>query len=138
MSDLTFAPQIPIALWASLLVLAIVLMSWYGMCARGRLEPRRRAVILALMSISVAIPLFLLLNPTWVDVLPPPEGKPRLTLLLDRSISMATNDVEKGTRYAMATELCREINDSVGNLFDVRLITFAKDATRTNFDTLPG
>ena len=48
--------------------------------------------IAVLMGIALALPLTILLNPTWHDRVPPPAGKPLLTVLVDSSASMATHD----------------------------------------------
>ena len=100
MSSLTFDPIIPRALWLTLAVLAAGLLVAYALASRGRIPRRRRAAILTLMAVAVMLPLVILLNPTWIEPVPPPAGKPLLTILVDSSASMAIRDAEEGdSRY---------------------------------------
>ena len=71
-----------------------------------------------LMAAAAAVPLVVLLNPTWLERIPPPPGKPLLTILVDRSASMATRDAGSGqTRYragvACAAAAARELKATV-------------------------
>jgi len=90
MQYVTLEPQIPLALWVPLALAAAALLVAYGLAARDRLSRRRRAGVMALMTVALAVPLVVLLNPTWLERIPPPEGKPVLTILVDSSASMAT------------------------------------------------
>lgn len=95
MSYLEVDPYIPVALWVMLAFAAAALVSAYAWTSRKRLTPPRWRGVVALMSLAVVLPLVILLNPTWLRRIPPPAGKPVLTVLLDASASMATKDVPK-------------------------------------------
>ena len=96
MRQLTLDPYLPLALWVPLALAAAALWGWYAVACRGRLPARGRWTVLVLMAAALAIPLAILLNPTWIEQVPPPPGKPLLTVLVDRSASMATEDAEGG------------------------------------------
>jgi len=95
MQQLVFDPRIPLALWVALAVAALIAWLGYAWMSRTRLPRPRRAWVLALMAATLTIPLAILLNPTWLEYLPPPAGKPRLTILVDTSASMATADADQ-------------------------------------------
>src|SRR5262245_27128024 len=98
MKSLIFAPIIPIALWVVLAIAAAGLLIGCGLSLRGRLSRRRCAAVLTLMAVAVALPLVILLNPQWLERIPPPAGKPLLTVLVDVSASMAAGDETAGQR----------------------------------------
>ena len=103
MTRITFDPYIPLALWAPLALATAALLGWYALASRRRLPARRWWTVVVLMAVAAAVPLVVLLNPTWLEQIPPPAGKPLLTLLVDRSASMATRDAPSGqTRYQAA------------------------------------
>ena len=77
------------------------------------------------MSISVALVLLVLLNPIRVETIPPPPGKPLLTVLVDATASMATPDVDGGTRYRAATSVAAKLASDLSDEFDVRVRSFA-------------
>jgi len=126
MSSLTFEPLISPALWLTLAVLAVGLLTWY---ARGRPSavPRKRwGVMIALMAAGAAAILAILLNPTWLEPVPPPAGKPLLTVLVDQSASMAVEDVEGNkSRWKAAGELAAKAEQDLVARFDVEVRTFA-------------
>ena len=139
MTHITFDPYIPLALWAPLALAAAALLAWYAAAGRRRLPARRWWPIVALMGVAVAVPLLILLNPTWIERIPPPAGKPMLTILLDRSASMATRDAPDGaTRYeagaAMAAAVARDLKDQ----YDVQLRLFAEKSAAVAPDALVG
>ncbi len=84
---------------------------------------------MALMAVAAAVPLVILLNPTWLERIPPPAGKPLLTILVDRSASMATRDAGRrpdplpGRRGLRRRPLPGELGDR----YEVRVRTFADD-----------
>ena len=93
MRALVFEPLIAPMLWLALAV------------ARG---DRRRSLCLAATAVSregrwwpvvgclvlgLAAILAILLNPTWVEPVPPPAGKPLLTVLVDATGSMGVRDL---------------------------------------------
>jgi hypothetical protein len=130
MTHITFDPHVPLALWAPLALAMAALLGWYAVVGRRRAPARRWWVIIALMSVAAAVPLILLLNPTWEDRIPPPPGKPLLTVLLDRSASMATRDGENGrSRYQAVAAVATAMARTLGDRYDVRIRTFAEGST---------
>ncbi|NQT41563.1 MAG: hypothetical protein HQ581_29005, partial [Planctomycetes bacterium] len=103
MTHLELEPFIPIALWLPLAALTAGLLVWYAVASRHRVQRRRWWALMVLMTVAAVIPLAILLNPTWLQRIAPPGGKPLLTILVDRSISMGTPDGESGsTRLGQA------------------------------------
>ena len=96
MTRITFDPCVPLALWVPLALAAAALLAWYAAAGRRRLPARRWWAVVTLMALAAAVPLVVLLNPTWLERIPPPPGKPLLTILVDRSASMATRDAGSG------------------------------------------
>src|ERR1700678_110159 len=110
MRALVFEPLIAPTLWLALAVVAAVgigVSAW----RRPRSLPRRRwwpAVGCAVL--GVAALLTILLNPTWVEPVPPPAGKPLLTVLVDATGSMAVRDLPGNqSRFAAACEAATRI-----------------------------
>ena len=137
MQYVTLEPQIPLALWVPLALAAAALLVAYGLAARDRLSRGRRAGVMALMTVALALPLVILLNPTWLERIPPPEGKPVLTILVDYSASMATRDVEGGkTRYELASQYAAEAARELEDRYEVRLRCFADDSSPTSAEDL--
>ncbi len=125
MSTLSLEPQISPVQWAAIALAAIVVVAVYAARRPIALSRVRWGMIVLLMATSVAIVLGVMLNPTWVTVLPPPAGKPRLTVLVDASCSMATPDAGNDrTRYDAACETARRIGEKYIDEYDVRLCTF--------------
>jgi hypothetical protein len=130
MSRITFDPCIPLAMWFPLALAAAGLVAWYALASRGRLAGRRRIDVLVLMSGAVAVPLLLLLNPLWLERIPPPPGKPLLTVLVDASASMATRDGESGqTRYQEAVRLAQAASSELGQRYEVRVRALSADSS---------
>jgi len=130
MKHLTVDPYIPFALWWPLVLAAAGLLAWYAVASRRRLSRARWWGVTVSMAVAVAVPLVVLLNPTWIERIPPPAGKPRLTILVDRSPSMATPDAEGGqTRYAAACRLAGAAAGELGELYDVAVRGFAEGSS---------
>jgi len=126
MTRLSFEPLISPTLWVSLALLSGGLLIWYAWSRPASVPRRRWRVIIALMSAGISSVLAVLLNPTWLEAIPPPAGKPLLTVLVDRSASMATNDAQDGrTRFQAAAEIATGISKRLTDRFDVRVRTFA-------------
>lgn len=125
---ITFHTLIPIALWLPLAIAAVGLIVVYGVTNRGKLPGRRLTAILTMMALTLAVPLVILLNPMWVHPQPPPPGKPLLTVLVDRSASMATqdNDTNKMSRLDAAKEIVGGLTNDLGDDYEIRLRTFAE------------
>jgi hypothetical protein len=129
MRQIILDPYIPLGLWVPLALAAAGLWAWYALASRRRLG-RRWPAVMTLMGLVLVIPLVLLLNPTWVQRIPPPAGKPLLSILVDGSASMATADAEEGqTRYAQAERLAVECARRLGDRFEIRLRTFAENSS---------
>ena len=125
MSDLTFEPLIPSSLWLALAVGGVAVLAWYLLYRPASVPKRRWGLMAVFMSAAVALVLALLLNPTWAHQIDSSGGKPLVTILLDATKSMATPDATGGvTRFAAASQTAREIADSLGANFDVRVETF--------------
>jgi hypothetical protein len=136
MRHIVLDPYIPLALWVPLALAAAGLWGWYAAASRGRLTGRRRGGVLALMAAAIAVPLAILLNPTWLEQVPPPPGKPLLTVLVDRSASMATEDApQHRTRYQAACRFAAAV-EQLSDRYEVRLRWFAGDCSPTTVEAL--
>lgn len=134
---LTFEPLVPFALWCPLLLAAIAVVGVHLVSLRDRVAGRRRGTIITLMKISIALPLVVLLNPTWVVELPPPAGKPVVTILVDRSASMATEESEE-TRYYEAVRLARKYAENLTDRFEVETRVFDVTSEQVTSELLEG
>lgn len=139
MSSLTVEPLVSPALWAALAALAVGLLTWYAR-GRPRAVPRGRwALIIALMATSAAIVLAILLNLTWIEPIPPPAGKPLLTILVDQSASMAVEDAEGGqSRWKVAAGLAAKAERDLASRFDVEVRTFSETWSASSAGELEG
>ncbi len=130
MRTLVFEPLIPTALWAALAIGGAALLVWYGRNSRVRLPRGRWLVMLALMAAAIALPLAILLNPLWMERIPPPAGKPLLTVLVDATQSMEHADSASGrSRFAEASGIAAAVADQLSDRYEVHLRTFAKKTT---------
>lgn len=132
MKYLEFAPEIPLPLWLVLAGLAAGMLFWIAMRRRGRIPQGRWALIVTFWATAALLILGVLLNPTWIERIPPPEGKPLLTILLDRSAGMATKDETSGSddkktsRWEKASLMTQQIAEKLGNYYEVRVRAFAQ------------
>jgi hypothetical protein len=125
MTDLTTDPLIPGGLWLLLAALGAGMMAWYALRRPPAVSPRRWVAVVSLMSGALLLILGLLLNPTWAKEIPPPAGRPVLTVLVDTSGSMTTPDVAGGaTRIASAAALAKDISSQLDARFDIRVRSF--------------
>jgi hypothetical protein len=130
MATLSFEPLIALALWLPLALTAAALLGWYAWRRPAAVTARRWAGILALMALGLILVLGILLNPTWVEPVAPPAGKPLLTVLVDESASMATPDAVGGqTRYHAAARLAQALSETAAERFEVRVRAFAGAVT---------
>jgi hypothetical protein len=123
-------PYIPLPLWVALAIAAVAVIAAYAWTSRRRLTPWRWRGVVLLMVLAVVPPLVILLNPTWLEQIPPPEGKPLLTVLVDASASMATpdgnaTDAAAASRYDTARLAASRVEASLREKFDVELRTYA-------------
>lgn len=131
MSTIQLQPLIPLALWLSLVVGGAVTLAWYAALRPAVMSRLRWAIVMTLVGFALALTLLVLLNPTIVSPLPPPDGKPLVTILADRSASMALADQPLGnSRFQTAAELCSRLQKDLSKAFDIELRTFA-DKTRS-------
>jgi hypothetical protein len=139
MSSLTFEPLVPPALWVLLAVAGLALGAWYARTRPGSISRRRWAAVLALNAVAFAAVLVVLLNPTWVEPVRQPGGKPVLTIMVDATGSMATPDGPGGrTRYHAAVAATRVLGERLGGRFDVRVAAFGESVKPTDLPTLEG
>jgi hypothetical protein len=136
MATLTVDPLIPLPLWLLLLGAGIALLTSYARGRPGGITQRRWIVILSLMTSGLALILGLLLNPTWLEPITPPSGKPLVTLLVDRTASMATPDVGGQSRYQLAAATARASATELASRFDVRTCTFAESVALVDPEAL--
>lgn len=137
MSFLQFQPLIPTALWLALAALAAVVVGWYGWRRPAAIGPRRWLAVMTLAGAGLALTLLILLNPTWLEPLPPPAGKPLVTILIDRSASMAVADQPEGrSRLAAAADLAADLERELSRTFDVQVRAFAETATAVSPEQL--
>lgn len=125
---LTFEPLLSSAAWVTMALLAIGFWVWYVSRRPQACNRYLWTGLAGLMALGLAAILLVLLNPIWLQPLPPPGGKPLLTILLDESKSMATADGENGqTRYAVATKAALRAVDGLKDEFEIRIQTFAEE-----------
>ncbi|NQU23229.1 MAG: hypothetical protein HQ567_18270, partial [Candidatus Nealsonbacteria bacterium] len=106
-------------------------LGWYGVVSRRRLPRRRWPVVMVLMTVAIAVPMTILLNPTWLEQIPPPPGKPLLSIRIDSSGSMATRDMPDGiSRYEVACEMAEKIKTALKDRYEIDVAYFASESTR--------
>jgi hypothetical protein len=113
------------SLWLAIAAVGVVAWVWYARRKPGVLNTGRWRFSLFLMLAAFAAVMAVLLNPTWSSELPPPPGKPVLTVLVDASASMATPDSGGGkSRFAAAAGVADEVKQTLSQHFDVRIKAF--------------
>jgi hypothetical protein len=122
-------PIIPLAVWAPIVVLAVVALYFYAKALRNRLASRRWRTVLSLTVLVLAAQLLIILNPTWVAEVPPPPGKPTLTVLVDSSVSMnvedqVVSDSNSVSRFARALEIAQSFDAELTEKYNVHFRTF--------------
>lgn len=125
MGDLRFEPLIPTALWLAIVTGGGALLALYAVRNPASVSRTRWQTVVVLMSVAFGLVLLLLLNPTWSRELPPPAGKPVLSILVDSSASMATPDTAGSqTRYVSAVQTAGNLVGALSDRFDVRVRGF--------------
>jgi hypothetical protein len=139
MSSLTIDCLIPPALWAALAVVAAGLLAWYAR-GRPRAVPRGRwNAIMALMFLGTAVALAILLNPTWIEAVPHPAGKPGVRVLVDQSASMAVEDSTEGrSRWQVACDLAARAERELSSRYEVEVRTFSGSSAAASAAELAG
>lgn len=137
MSSISFEPLISPAVWIALALPAAVLLVVYARSRPGAISRRRWRFVVALTAVGLAALLGVLLNPTWLEPIPPPAGKPLLTVLVDRSASMGVKDAEGSTsRFANANDLVSHAVAKLEQRFDVQVRSFAEAWTPASLTEL--
>ncbi|MCZ7644416.1 MAG: hypothetical protein M5U26_03900 [Planctomycetota bacterium] len=130
MDRLIFEPVVPEPLLAALWTLAALFAAGYAFWRPVRLALWRRLVLAALHFVPLAGVLILLHRPTWVRIAGRDGGKPALTVLVDQSGSMDTEDVPgHASRYAAARGSALRHFSAWGRTFEVRVRGFDKALT---------
>ncbi|MBI3861978.1 MAG: hypothetical protein HY290_08780 [Planctomycetia bacterium] len=125
---LTFEPLISSTLWLVAAIVAASLLGWYAWNRPGGVSRFRWGTIIVFMSLGSAMLLAVLLNPTWQERIPPPPQKPRLSILIDDSASMASTDMPAGgTRYQAAAEIAEKCAARLAEGYDVEVAAFSKN-----------
>lgn len=122
----TVDPKIPMTLWWALAILAAVSVIWYAARREWSVSPSMRLVITMLLGLGVLGPLLIVLNPTWVETVPPVPGNPLLTVLVDGTMSMQTVDAGesgKHTRWSEAAKMAEAIEQGHSSV-EVRKLAF--------------
>jgi hypothetical protein len=134
---MTVDPLIPGSLWLALAVAGAALLTWYALRRPGAIGRWRWGGVIGLMGGALLIVLLILLNPIRVTPLPPPPGKPLLTVLVDATASMAVRDTPNDRqRYAAACDVARTLSQNLREQFEVRTLTFGNAASATSADDL--
>lgn len=124
----TVDPKIPLSLWWAILIAAVVAIAWYVLRREWSVSAGRRWLLSILLGLGVVGPLLIALNPTWVQIIPPVPGQPMLTVLVDGTISMKTEDCGTNadlSRWAQAIDLAEKVN-SDGHRIEVRKMAFGE------------
>jgi hypothetical protein len=135
--QLRFEPLISPALWAALALLAAVMLAWYGWRRPLSVRRGRWALVVVLMATGVVLPLVILLNPTWQIDVPPPAGKPLLTILVDVSASMSATDMPAGeSRHQAAAAIAKACARELSDKFEIRAADFSSHLVAADTATL--
>jgi hypothetical protein len=125
MSSLAFEPLVPAALWIVLAAVSTGVLGWYFWLRPPTLSGPRWGLVATLAAAGMTMVLVVLLNPLWLEPIPPPAGKPLLTVLLDRSASMRITDVGEESRLAAGAKIAQLLPKTLSGQFDVQVQTFA-------------
>jgi hypothetical protein len=138
MRALVFEPLIAPMLWLALAVVATIGVGVYAWRRPRSLAMRRWWPVVGCLALGLAALLAILLNPTWVEPVPPPAGKPLLTVLVDATGSMGVRDLPGNqSRFAAACDAAAQIAAHPAASFDVEVRTFARTTTSVAPGDLP-
>ncbi len=137
---LDWQPRVSLPLWLALATVFLCVWGAYAWRCGRAISKSRRVWTLGLMLLAGSVPLVLLLNPTWVEALPPPEGRPLVTILVDTSGSMNVADVDgqSETRLDRAAKLAEKITSSLDDSYETRLFAFDATVRGSDIDQLSG
>lgn len=132
METFIFDPLVPPPILAALWAAAVALCVGYAIWRPARLSAPRRFLFAALHFVPLVAILVLLHRPTWVRISGEGGAKPVLSVQVDLSASMATEDMNgpQGlySRHAAVVEMVNENWKVWNHDFDVRLHGFDKAA----------
>ncbi len=135
--SLTFEPLISSTLWLTLAIALGAVLGWYAWKRPWGIGIVRWVSIITLMALSGAALLVILLNPTWLERIPPPKGKPRLAILVDESASMSATDMPDGrSRFQAASEIAKTCAEKLAGRFEVQTATFSNNLLPTSVEQL--
>ncbi len=130
----TIDPKIPMTLWWALALAAVATIGFYALRKHWSVQPTQRVLLTCLLAAGLMGPLIIALNPTWIETIPPLPGNPLITVLVDGTMSMRTEDVGREqiqSRWKRAVELAWQVQptarliDSPNSLHvDVRHLAF--------------
>jgi hypothetical protein len=136
-ATIQFEPLVPPALWLALAVAVGLAVALYAARRPAVISRRRWGAALSLTTGGLVLVLLILLNPIVATPLAPPEGKPRLTILVDRSASMAVADAAGGkSRFQAAAATAVRLARDLAGTFDVQLRTFADQTAAVSGEQL--
>ncbi|MCA9264754.1 MAG: VWA domain-containing protein, partial [Planctomycetales bacterium] len=125
----TTDPHIPMTLWWALAIAAVAAISWYAIRRDHALSLVRRLALALLLAMGLSGPLLIALNPTWVEPIPPVPGNPMVTVLIDGTLSMKTEDAGAGgsarSRWQRATEIAAAVPNDRSSV-EVRQLAFSE------------
>ena len=123
----TIQPILPMGAWWLLVMISIVVVAGYLWRSRWDVLPRERFGIVLLLTLSLAGPLIVLLNPISVETIARPDGKPQVHVLLDASASMRTDDL-RGTSQSKRWDSALDVAKTLAKqhpYLDVQLHAFS-------------
>ncbi|MEZ6138118.1 MAG: hypothetical protein R3C53_24810 [Pirellulaceae bacterium] len=113
----TIDPKISLGLWWALVAAGVAAIVWYSFRRDWPVPLARRLLLTALLLVGLMGPLLVALNPTWVQTIPPLPGNPMLSVLVDGTLSMRTEDVGDtgtGARWQRAMQIARQVEPQAG------------------------
>lgn len=108
------------SLWWALLALSGAALAMYAYTGAPGFSRLRRLAILGLLALGLVGPLWIALNPVWIEPPPPDLSSPQLQVIVDGTLSMQVADAVAGqtqTRWQYALALA----DQVRSAKDVRV-----------------
>lgn len=132
-APLVFDPILPVPLIALLALVLLGLTLAVYLRVGSRLKPWQSFILLLLRLLGLVGLMLLLLQPSRVEVIPPPPIQPVTLLALDTSRSMKQADVDKVSRLEAAKNLLVEAElasrDGRSSRPGLRLFQFSEDST---------
>ena len=134
---LSFEPLISVTLWLTLAVALAALLGWYSWRRPWGISVVHWVRIIGLMGLSAATLLVILLNPIWLERIPPPSGKPQLAIVVDDSASMSATDMPDGRqRFQVASDVAKACVERLSDRYEIQLKTFSKNVHPTTVEEL--